>query len=79
MLTELPTEWCVEATQDNWKILFNWADFIWPWNKSNKYVTCNKTHTSSLENSDYIEISLDDFKRLVLGINEQKELQYEIC
>lgn len=76
-MNELPMYWCVEATNNNWKVLFKWANFSWQWRNVHKYVTCNKTHMSSLnDNSSYTEISFETFEKLVLGIN--KETIYEL-
>lgn len=71
-LETLPEKWCVEATKENWEVLFNWAHFTWEWNKNNKYVTSNKTHMEDLEEGNYREISFETFERLVLkGLPEK--------
>lgn len=63
----LPRKWCVEATKENWKILFEWAKFTWDWNERNKYITSNKSHMDSLEEGNYTEISFETFEKLVLN------------
>ena len=69
---KLPENWAVETTKENNKTLFKWAEFTWLWNESNKYITSNKTHTRSLEDTAYTEITFDQFEEYVLGIKKKK-------
>lgn len=68
---KLPKFWAVEATEENNKTLFKWANFTWTYNPQNKYITSNKSHCWSLKNTLYQEITFDQFEEYVLGIKKE--------
>jgi len=66
-LNELPKKWRVEVTESNKEILMNWSGLT---TVNPLFIYSNKTWSGNHSiNKEYIEISTEDFKRLVLKEN----------
>jgi len=70
---KLPEKWCVKTDRENWKVLFDWANFTWDWSYAvTTAVNYNKTH-SQYGLSGYTEITFEQFEKHVL-----KKVEYTI-
>ena len=84
MRTELPKKWCIKRDKDNDMIITNYINKIsgfdhnsFALNDNNPYLHNKKGCSSNnYPFSDYIEITFEEFERLVL--NKLTEPQYEV-
>lgn len=77
---ELPEYWAVKVNLSNWKTLYQWADFRFPYQHETdgkKYITSRKTWTSNLYKGlnahDYTLITYSQFKIYVLKLQTKKQ------